>query len=52
MQWRSEKWTASLDFVVHWGTGADIPVHFYYFDKLEFGTDPGEWWKWIDPMVV
>merc|ERR1711988_135155 len=46
--WRNETWTAQLDFVVHWGKGADIPVHFFYFDSIEFGSDPGEWWKLAD----
>ena len=52
LQWRNETWTAQLDFVVHWGKGADIPVHFFYFDSIEFGSDPGEWWKLADVEVL
>lgn len=50
-KWRNASFTARLDFTVHWGRGSDVPVHFYYFDALEFGKDPGEWWKLAQPQL-
>ena len=51
-KWRNDSWVASFDISVHWGRNADVPVHFFYFDDIEFGHDPGSWWTQADPRVL